>query len=466
MKHFAQSSVVFLVLVTSARLAGQDPSPKAIAFTHVQAVDVVAGRVLTDMTVVIAGDRIVAMGQSESLRPPSGVQVIDATGKFLIPGLWDMHVHAWGGDEDFLSLFVANGVTGIRIMIGGPLHRGWRKSIESGTLLGPRMVIATRLIDGPNSIMPNAVIVRNESEARAAVRTAKTEGADFVKVYDRLSREAYLAIADEAKSRNLSFAGHIPFSVSATEASDIGQRSNEHLRGIIETASGREDEVRAARLAGTITDAAARGIYRETFSVEKAETLMLRFKKNQTWQTPTLTVLRGEAFVNGQNLRTDPRLKYLPAQRRSEWERSADQAQRRAPQAVDFFSWRWQKYVELVGLMGRAGVPILAGTDSANPWCLPGFGLHDELELLVQAGLTQANALQSATINAARFLGRESDLGTVEKGKIADLILLDGNPLADVRNTTRIRAVVANGKLMDRAALDTMLSEVEKRSLQ
>ena len=465
MNHVSRLFVI-AVLFLSVTVLAQKVSLNTFAFTHVAVIDVVSGRAMPDMTVIVTGSRISAVGGSDSLHPPAGAQVVNATGKFLIPGLWDMHVHV-GFDANSLSLFLPNGVTGMRIMWGNAVHHMWRKSIEDGSLLAPRMVIASNLIDGPNSRRQGSTVARNAEEGRAAVRKAKEDGADFVKVYSLLPRDAYFAIADEAKKLGLPFAGHIPIAVSPIEASNAGQRSVEHLTELIQSTSRRAEEMGKVRIDASahrpVDPAEARFVwrtYQDTFNPELAAAFVAHFKRNGTWQTPTLTQLRGQEFLDT-SLRDDPRLKYLDASTKANWQQTADQAQQRTSQDIDLSKWRWQRYLELVGMMNHAGVPILAGTDVLNPWCLPGFSLHDELALLVQAGLTPAAALQTATINPARFLGREKDLGTISKGKIADLVLLDANPLQDIRNTTRINAVVVNGRLLDRPALDRMLSQVE-----
>jgi len=187
-----------------------------------------------------------------------------------------------------------------------------------------------------------------------------------------------------------------------------------------------------------------------------------RLKRNHTWQCPTFTVLRSGAFINDPNFRNDPRLKYMPTQLRTQWDPSTDfRFRERTAEDFDLSRLVYKKQIELVGMMHRAGVEFLAGTDVENPYCFPGFSLHDELELLVQAGLSPMEALQTATLNPARFLGNEKEFGTVEEGKIADLVLLEANPLEDIRNTTKINSVVLNGRLLDRKALDQLLTEVE-----
>jgi imidazolonepropionase-like amidohydrolase len=449
----------------------QNPRPNQLVLTHVTVIDATGAPASSDMTVVITGDRITELGQTQKVRVPKDAQVVDATGKFLIPGLWDMHVHWYL--KDYLPLFIANGVTGVREMWGLPVHHQWRKEIESGTLLGPRLVIASPIVDGPNPVWPGSVSVSNDREARQAVTKAREDGADFIKVYSRLTREAFLAIADETKKQGISFAGHVPQSVTAAEASDAGQKSIEHLTGVLTACSSREEELRKESEAagsklpqGQIPSPATlrqlNYLMLETFSPDKAAALFARFKRNQTWQCPTLTVLRSVAFLDDPNFRNDPRLKYLPSSFSNQWDPTKDfRFKGRTAEDFELARLVFKKQLEVVGPMRRAGVESLAGTDVLNPYCFPGFSLHDELLLLVNAGLTPMEALQAATLNPARFLGKESELGTVEKGKFADLVLLEANPLEDIRNTQKINAVMVRGKLIPKSELQRMLATIE-----
>jgi len=406
------------------------------------------------MTVVITGDRISAIGDNISV--PAGAQVVDATGKFMIPGLWDMHVHWYL--RDTFTLFIANGVTGVRQMFGNSDLLRWRDQIAKGSLLGPRMVVASPIIDGPQPIWPNSIAVRNEEEGRKAVRRVKQWGADFVKVYALLPRDAYFGIADEAKQQGITFVGHVPNAVSPAEASDAGQKSIEHLTGILIASSDKETELKDKLVKADSPEARGRvqATALETYNEKKAADLIARFVKNQTWQCPTLTVLRSSAYLGDENFRRDGRLIYIPRLQQQRWNfRRANRSG--GDDAVE--KKVLQKQLEIVGAMQKAGVPILTGTDTGNPYCFPGFSLHEELALLVIAGLTPVEALRAATLNPAKFFGLDQTLGTVEQGKIADLVLLDANPLLDIRNTQRINAVVSNGRLFDRKALDKMLSE-------
>jgi imidazolonepropionase-like amidohydrolase len=290
-------------------------------------------------------------------------------------------------------------------------------------------------------------------------------GADFVKVYNKLPREAYLSIADEAKKQGLPFVGHVPESVSADEASDLGQKSIEHLTGVELACSDREDELRreaVAALAKADNQAAWELLGRigaraaDSFSDKKARALYARFVRNGTWQVPTLTVLRSLVSLDDPKFTADPRVKYMPPSLRSYWWLKL------SPETAAGLKRAYKRATGLVRAMHQAGVPLLAGTDTSNPYIFPGFSLHDELALLVaEGGFTPLEALQAATRDPARFLGREKDQGTVEPGKLADLVLLDADPLADIHNTTKIAAVVANGRLLPQRELDRMLADVE-----
>jgi hypothetical protein len=338
------------------------------------------------------------------------------------------------------------------------------------------MAIAGSILDGPRPVWPGSTAIADEAEARQAVISTKQQGYDFVKVYSRLPREAYFAIAGEAKKLGIPFAGHVPTSVSVAEASDAGQKSIEHLTGLLPACSSREEEVRKRQAAYSNPPLGQRPpdpslirlltrLTLETFNTPKANALFTRLKQNHTWQCPTFTVLRSGAFMNDPSFRNDPRLKYMPADLRRSWD-PANDFRFRSRTAEDFVLARsvYKKQIEIAGLMHRAGVEFIAGTDVLNPFCFPGFSLHDELAILVEAGLSPMEALQAATLNPARFLGKETELGTVARGKIADLVLLDANPLDDIRNTTKINSVVFNGRLLDRTALDQLLTQVHARA--
>jgi imidazolonepropionase-like amidohydrolase len=426
---------------------------------------------MPNATVIIVNGRISQIGPSNKTRAPRNSQLIDATGKFLIPGLWDMHVHlagvsanpAWS-KEIVLPLYISSGVTGVRDM-GSDLKTvlQWRKEISEGTLAGPRIITSGPMITTRKSNQPEFIAVQNENEARETAHSLKNSGADFIKVLN-LSRESYLALADESRKLGISFAGHVPEAITAAEASDAGQKSIEHLSGILLSCSSREQEIRKARAEARLkSDRAAleRSVAEilDTYDEKKAAALFARFAKNSSWQTPTLVWTRADAFMD-QASADDARLRYIPRSLIEAW-KPEKLREGITPQIFALSQNIFSKYLQVVGAMNRAGVGILAGSDSLDPYVFPGLSLHEELELLVKSGLTPMEALQAATRNAARFLGLLDEVGTVEKGKAADLLLLDADPLANISNTQKIRAVVIDGKLYDKTALDNMRASVE-----
>lgn len=442
---------------------------RSLVLNHITVIDATGAPAKPDMSVVISGRRIVGLGRAGRVRLPKDALVVNASGKFLIPGLWDMHVHEWN-KEVFFPLFIANGITGVRDMFSPlPPIKQWRAEIAAGTTTGPRIFAAGIIVDGPYPLCaPCSIAVGNADEGRRAVSKVREMGADFVKVYSMLPRDAYFAIADEAKRQHVVFAGHVPEFVSAAEASDAGQKSIEHLTGVIVACSSKEEELRKeneARLRAegirmdTATNEQAAAL--DSFDEKKAAALFARFVRNGTWMCPTLSVLRASAFSGDADFRDDPRMKYVPDFLKNKY-------------WVDAYGWKehtaeenarakrvFQKQLEVVGMMRRAGVRFIAGTDTANPYVFPGFSLHEELALLVQAGFTPTQALQSATRDAAAYLGLLDSVGTIEKGKTADLVLLDADPLADISNTKKINAVVLGGKLIPKQELDKMLADVE-----
>lgn len=464
-KKILRISVLVVGLVFSAALVtAQEP---ILAFTHVNLIDTTGSPVLPDMTVIVEGKRISQIGKSDVTPLPKGARVVEGRGKYLIPGLWDMHVHEVFGewipaDEKITPvLFVANGVTGVRDM-GGDLEtlKTWRSRIEEGKLLGPRMVISGPMLDGPVPQFPSSAPVKDAAEGRRIVDELQKNGADFIKIQSLVPRDGYFAAAEEAKKDGIVFAGHVPDKVRAAEASNAGQKSVEHLTGVFEGCSRVEDELMAA------PRGPGRGKFLSTYDPARAKALIALFVKNQTWQVPTLYWERGEWLIEQTSAGPDPLIKYAPmAWRVRAWPMFTTGIEK--DWSTDPFADRerfFQAELKMVSEMNRAGVRILAGTDTAaGVRVYPGFSLHEELELLVQAGLTPMQALQSATKNPGEYLGF-ADTGTIERGKRADLVLLDANPLTDIKNTRKIQSVVLAGRYFSREDLDKLLTSVEEEA--
>jgi len=443
--------LLLTLAVSASRILAQEPSSVAL-IQHVTVVNVVTGEELKEQTVKLQGGRILSVASTE---PTDGQApgAVDAHGDFLIPGLWDMHVHVHEIGE--LPLYIANGVTGVRLMAGERDTAALRAELSKKTP-APDIYLASAIVDGSSSMWPGSIVVKKPADARRTVDEIKAGGADFIKVYDGVPRDAYFALADEAKLQHIDFEGHVPEAVTAQEASAAGQRSMEHLTGIALACSSKQETLNAAiehaRFFLDRLRVEAEG-YR-SFDQAKCQALFAEFRQNATWQVPTLTVNRMWGRLDDSKMTSDPRLTYVGRKSRTGWEERT-QPQIRRWNNADYQMARGIFGVEekLVGGMYRAGVPLLAGTDAMNPYCLPGFSLHDELALLVESGLSPLAALQTATINPARFLHRTSELGSVEAGKSADLVLLRADPLVDIRNTTQIEAVWLHGQYFNHAAI-------------
>lgn len=456
----------------------------SLALLHVTVIDGTGAPPKPDMTVIIAGYRIAEIAKSNTISIPRSTRTIDATGSFLIPGLWDMHAHPddpelWPVNpppkekEKLLTLLIANGVTGIRDM-GGDLKllQEWRARVGAGTMVGPHIYACGPLLDGPKPMWPGSIAISTAEQGRQAVRDLKQKRADFVKVYSLLPREAYFAIADESKKVKLPFAGHVPDSVTPEEASDAGQASEEHLLQIVEACSDREaikKKVDELREAGA-TPIDRRRAYIETmlatFDAKKAEALFAKFVKNNTCITPTVIVWQNNASFEDDSARYADRMKYLPRYIREYWDpKNNAHLKGRSPERLVAEKLLVKKYLEVIGAMQRAGVKLMTGSDfGANPLLFPGWGVHDEMALLVRAGLTPMEAIQAATRNPAIFLRLDKSVGTIEKNKLADMVLLGANPLEDINNTRKIAAVFFQGRMFDRPELNRMLAALAVNS--
>jgi imidazolonepropionase-like amidohydrolase len=416
-------------------------------------VNVIDGRAATprrDQTVIVRGTRIVAVSPAATARVPRNATSIDGHGKFLIPGLWDMHVHtAIIGGRPLLGLYVANGVTGVRDMAGDwDTLRTWRREIAAGTLVGPRMVVSGPYLEGGDVPIPH-ILARTPAEGRAGVDSLVRLGVDFVKVHGQLTRDTYFAIARRARERGIPFAGHVPQVVGSAAASDSGQRSIEHLLAI--PAPCTPAESLALRPRFPVQSALGRCTSQDLAS------LYARFVRNDTWVTPTFTAQYEVAVWPTHDVPGDSLAHYLPTAVR-DYVASIFPMPDSIPVGADSVGRAmFEKRLRQVATMHAAGVHVLTGTDAPLRNSPPGFGLHEEMELLVRGGMSPFDVLRAATIEPARFLGLTDSLGTVEAGKLADLVLLDANPLRDIRNTRRVAAVLANGRLISAAGRARLL---------
>jgi len=433
-----RAAIVIVLAPTTA--AGQ----QTIAFTHVTVIDGADSIPRLDQTVVVRGTHIAVVESSRAATIPSNARVIDGRGKFLIPGLWDMHVHTSViGGRSLLGLYVANGVTGVRDMAGDwDTLKTWRREIAAHRLIGPRIVASGPYLEGGDVPIPH-ILARTPEEGRAGVDSLVALGVDFVKVHGQLTRDTYFAIARRARERGIPFAGHVSQLVGSADASDSGQKSIEHMLAIPAPCTPAESIALRPRF--TVQSAIGR------CSSQDLAPLYARFVRNGTWVTPTFTAAYEVASWPNHTVPGDSLGHYLPASLRRFVEQIFPMPDSIPAGADSVGRAMFAKRLAQVATMRRAGVHILTGTDAPLRNSPPGFGLHEELALLVQGGMSPFAVIRAATIEPARYFGMLDSLGTIAPGKLADLVLLDGNPLRDIRQTRRIAAVMIDGRLIDAA---------------
>ena len=442
-------AALLLLLILSVNHHAQQTQTGMLAFTHVTVIDMTGAPPKPDMTVVIEGNRITALGKAGRVHVPRGAQVIDASGKFLIPGLWDMHVHLGKAGANTLPLFIVNGITSVRDMGGDYVQvLKWRKEAAEGTRLSPRIKTAGALLESAANVARMKregtvepvdkfrIPIATPEEARKAVDLMASLGVDFIKFRTIASPETYKAIAEESKAKGLMFVGH---QFGTPEAMvQAGQKSIEHYIFPPIITNPKHAEIYQMM--------AESGVYLVTTMVVADKSLLVSYREAKT-------------IVEDRAGKIDFRRKYLSGYLIEDWKEQLEEKKEPSP-----FDLAKLKEVLLKDFqeMHKAGVRLMPGTDVGVLLIYPGYSLHDELQFLVKyVGLNSMEAIISATRYPAEFFGMQHTLGTIEKGKIADLILLDANPLDDISNTRRIDAVMLNGKYFSKKSRARMLADVE-----
>lgn len=453
------------------------PAPRTIApvaIVNVSVVDVQSGTLLHGQTVLVANAHIVAVGPSVEIEVPPNAQVIDGSARFLMPALWDMHAHVYAVSPLLdLPLYVAYGVTNVRDMQGCPQpddpfiacrddkHR-WTAEAIARMRVAPRVVASTSFMANGAGMLerlqdvPSFFGAATPEQARAFVRHFAERKVEAIKVYDRIPREAYFALVDEARQLGLDVVGHRPHAVSAIEAA-THQKSIEHSRFILHESFSGSADLRES--AGTDEWREDRRRMLDEHDPQSAELIFAAMESSGTWYVPTHLTRWVDAYADDAAVREDPLLRYLHPLLKWQWLEDVDGtlADDPLPAARETYREFYRKGLELTGAAHRAGVKLLVGSD----YIIAGADVHRELEQLVLAGLTPAEALHAGTLAAAEYFGLEGQYGTIASGKVADLILLGADPLSDIRNTQRIEAVVFNGSLYNRDMLDRVVAHVE-----
>lgn len=475
------TAVLFAIAVAVPQRPLQLPQPLAhVVFRHVGVVDVREGVTRLDMRVEIADGNILAV-EPESDRPlPHAAREIDGSDKFLMPGLWDMHVHHWFDVSAYLHspLYVANGVVAVRdmgscanedapFMSCAGTKRAWSDAASKGGMIGPRIVsigsFPIEVAGHANRGIDAYLTPVDPAAARELVSRAGERQWDFIKVYNHLPRATYFALLGEATRKGIEVSGHLPLSITLEEAIQSGQRSVEHATVLPIACSGAARTLRKGPVPAPIE------LLREALASpdpERCRTLLALMAQRGTWYTPTHVTRLFEAHADDPRFLADPRLRYIAWPWRVVWHLDAKRMQRRLIEAdnPELLRQFHRRALALTGEAHRSGVRILAGTDAPDAYAFPGFGLHDELQALVQAGLSPADALRAATLAPAIYTGQEYRYGSIEAGKSADMVLLRADPLADIGNTRAIEEVIIGGRIHDRRDLDRMLSFVEDKA--
>lgn len=443
---------ILIIVITLALTSCQTTVTHDLLITDVNIIDVETGEVLPNRYVGIDGETITKI-YDKPVKAKTGTQVVDAAGKYLIPGLWDMHVHNWWSYQDSHPLLIAHGVTGIREMFGNMDEvKKIRQLIATDSITGPDIISAAALVDGSQAYWPGSDIADTPEKGREIVGKQKAAGADFVKVYSWLERDVYFAIADECKKQNIPFDGHIPVRITLQEALEAGHGSLEHFLGISEFCSAEYAHLmqvvkRVFEKDTIMSFYDFKALQHDTYDPAREPALFELIEKHKPWICPTLTTHIGSLRNVDADYPYDKRIDYMPPYSLSGWKtKPEDKRDSVSKRDLQSGTGHYKIMEQLLKPLKTHGARFLAGTDFPVHYSFAGFSLHEEMELFVEAGFSPLEALQTATLNPALFLGIENETGTVDNGKRANLVLLDANPLDDIKNTTQINAVILRGK--------------------
>lgn len=446
-----------------------------VVIRHATIVDVEHARLISDQAVASAGDRIVAVGKDADVaRSWSAARTVDAQNRFLIPGLWDMHVHFGGGQElveenrALLPLYVAHGITTVRDASGDLPDEvlSWRRAITEGSLFGPTLFSSGPKIEGIKPIWKGTLETGSEADVDKAIAQLKTRRVDFVKITDNtLKPELFLYAVRQARAAGLRASGHIPLAITVRQAVDAGLSSIEHLDYAYNAGVKDEAAIAADFGAGRITREQATERQDAGFDRQTAINAYRYLAHKGVFVTPTLNGSRILAYLDRDDHWKEDFLAYIGPGLRKTYEWRIQRAAQASAEQITQRHARYELVADVLPMLQQAGVTIMAGTDAGflNSFNYPGIGLHDELALYVEKGLSAAQALSSATRAGPAWFGLLDKYGSVEVGKAADLVLIDRNPLEDIRATRAISMVLLRGAVQDRAALDRMLADTRAK---
>jgi hypothetical protein len=458
--------VVLLAVLVNAGAAAQ-----TLVIEDGAIVDTRNGAVLEHRTILVEDDRITRVAHAGEISTPSNAEVVTARGLWVLPGLIDMHVHGSSRADVPLALYVANGVTSIRDL-GGPLAplQLLRNELEAGKRLGPRLYFVGPILDGAPPAAPSiSIIVDTAARAASTVDFLIDQGVDAIKVYNGISAPVLQAIVERARHRSVPVVGHVPRAITASQAVELGMSMIEHsaIRAADLAAWNAltQDEVDRIRNSQSVTAREAMVWRHVDLTTREVAALIERFATARIFLDPTLSVDEFDSLFLYPDQAAHPNNRFLKRSFVNETLGPDHQTFKVPDELKGLARTGVEKRRRFIGMCHRGGVSIVAGTDGPGIGTLaPGFGLHRELELLVATGLTPMDALRAATLNAAAALGQEENLGVVEAGKLADIVLVRADPRVNIGNASRVEAVVLRGQLFDRNDLDAMLDEAAREA--
>lgn len=458
-----------LYLYPIAKPLNQKIDTNKYIISNINIIDVINDSIIKNQSIFIDNDRIVEIALTDSISTNKNIKIIDGTDKYALAGLWDMHSHLAFqiAPQVIMPLHIGHGVTNIRDMQGivniNEERKIWRREIESEKLLGPRLIGFADEIVGANYDEQNVLEVINRT---------KNDKRTFIKIYSRILSERYFKLAKEARKQNVVFAGHYPDAINPIDASNAGQRSFEHAHLFLKHSNSEADKNREyyrAMYAGEVFDRKDKPSsikMLQNFDYTKFYELVDVMIKNETYFCPTHITRKYEALTNNEDFLNDENLKYIPYLVKLIWKDDVSGMKEYAKKEghQEYLNNFYKKGLELTGLAHKKGLKILAGTDSYDPYSFPGISLHSELEELVKAGLSPAEALACATINPSEYFQVSKDYGTIEKGKVADILILNKNPLFNIKNTTSIESLFFNGNIYTKNDINTIKKYAEDNS--
>lgn len=465
--------ILFCIVILSIVSCNKTTISGDVIITDVNVIDIENGTLNSNQTVVIKNGIITSISRFSNSDKINSKSIINGKGKYVIPSLWDMHTHYTTSSKynGFSNLFIANGVLGARDLWG---DLDSRDSIARTNTLAPTIYLSGAIIDGSFTLLQGSLQPKNTEEAINIVDSLHQKGADFIKVYDDISLDIYKAIAKRCNELELPFVGHVPMAIKTEVASEMGQKSMEHLNGIWKSSTTLEKEIdslegefKANFIANNLPAAInafiiINGKLNSAFDEQKTLQLAKTLSKNETYVTPTLITIDKHWSRKGGTYKNQEQNKYVPDELLNQWDPELNFPEKMFPSVA----WRTGKELlntsmQITKILHDNGVSLLAGTDCGVSYVIPGFSIHDELKLFVKAGLSNADALKTATLNPAKYFGISDSTGQVALGMKGNLLLLEANPLVDISNTKKIFGVIRNGKYLDREYLNNLLNEAE-----